>query len=182
MKRTYVLAFVMTVGVSLIGVFVSVGAFVFLHSRIQAARGALQDIATEIGTREMARRNARALAQILAARERDIERVQSFFIDRDRPVEFVETLERLATTAGVALEISVDEGVGRDTPLVFRLSVKGARVRVLQYLGLIETVPHAVRVAAFQYQSEVSREDAAGQDSGNVPAVLSILLEVESQT
>ena len=176
MKQRYLLTFVVTIGVSLLGALASVGAFVLLNARIQDAHTDLGDIAGEIITREEARKNARILAAVLVEKQSDIARVQSFFVDRNRPVEFIEALEHMAVETQVTLALSIDEASTRTDLLVFRLSVDGEAAAVRTYLGLLETMPYAVRVAAFQYHSDDSGEAKAGAH-----ASLSVLLEVEGR-
>lgn len=177
MKRMHLFTFMATVGVSLIGTLASMGMFVFLYARIQDAYSDLEDIAGEISAREDARKNARALAVVLAEKQDDVNRVRSFFVDRNRPVAFIEALERLAAETNVGLEISIDEGNARTDLFVFRLSVDGEAPRVRAYLGLLETMPYAVRVAAFQYH--IGEAEKSGN---NANGSLSVLLEVEART
>jgi hypothetical protein len=134
-------------------------------------------IESRIATLENDRKIVLASADTLARHAPDLEIIGLFLIDRERPVEFIESLENLAKSTGSEIAIDVvplEKGTLLDV-LRFRLTVEGERGKVLKYLKLLEFMPYEISVEDLAYQSGIP-----GEETGPTETRLIISIKVKT--
>lgn len=128
------------------------GGLWLLSRSVTRTQASIQRIRNEILMLEEERRFARAVQSFLDKRGDDIAGLDKIFIDRERPVEFIETVENLARTTGNRLTIEFNEGVSTKTILSFRLTIEGAESSTKKYLELLELLPHIIKIENLSFQ------------------------------
>lgn len=140
-----------------------VGVFGWLYiamaSAVRRADSGLAQVEASIAGLERERRQARIFERTIEGREKDLARIENFFVDHERPLEFIEQLESLAKVTGslIALNIESPTAGGRD--LNFRITLDGFEPNVARYLKLFELLPYEIKVQELTLQKiEGSRE------------------------
>lgn len=123
-----------------------------LSRSVTRTQDSIQRIRSEILMLEEERKFARVVQSFLDKRGDDIAGLDKIFIDRERPVEFIETLENLARTTGNRLTIEFNEGVSTKTILSFRLTIEGAESSTKKYLELLELLPYIIKIENLSFQ------------------------------
>ena len=136
------------------------GIFLLLAGRVWSDADVRRDFASKINDRMNERVIGNRSAALFSSRSADIERIRSFFINRDQPVAFVENLERAATKSGAIVTFDLDEANSTPHDLLFRLTVGGSQESVIRYLELLETMPYLM------HGEEITFEKAAPGNAG----------------
>ena len=149
-----------------------VWSFWKLNSLAVSLRAKLNEIHAEVFFNEHERKAIRLAEATIKEHQEDLARINKIFINKEKPVEFVEDLESLAKISGNLFVIDLDEtksAEGKD--LFFRLAVDGNQASVTRYLKALELMPYkmSVKEAAFQRI-----------DSDKATHRLSLLISVES--
>ena len=114
-------------------------------------------------------------------------KVNELFIDKEVPIEFINFLEKLATTSQLLIEIS--PGARKETKedpwsnLSFQLSLSGSFPNFLKFLEKLEASPYLIEVLNLNIkkltQSELQSEKFKAFSAGDVKA--DILIKVFTQ-
>lgn len=155
--------------VSFISVAVLAGAFLWMARSVRHGVLARQAIAQDIADLAEDRAAARNAAALVRSRAADLDRVKNFFVDRERPVAFVEDLERLAKDTDTVLALGVDEGGSDKDTFLFHLSVEGDRARVIRYVRGLEAIPYVIHVDEMSLEKGNPESYRAGIASGRGP-------------
>lgn len=131
---------------SLVGIGFWGWAFITLSAGVERSRSGIRDLQVEIQQQETEERFARLAAQMFRERSRDLSRLDEIFISRARPIAFLERLEEMARATRNKLVVNVTEPGLEEMELTFRLTVDGTLASIRQYLKLVETLPHLLRV------------------------------------
>ena len=136
----------------------------------------------EISRLVQTRANAKAAAAVMRERRDDILRIQNFFVDRERPIAFLKSLEGIAGALGVTLAVDVDSTEDDKNSLAFRLALGGTREGVMRALALIERMPYGVVVQDASYEEVSSSGTGSTVRSGGTPSSrLTLLIRVRAQ-
>ncbi len=125
------------------------------------------------------RRRAQVLEAVLEKRKRDLGRITEFFVDRERPIAFIEAVERAAAATGNTIAIDVDEGAGGGQVLLFRFTAEGTEANLLRYVRLLETLPYKLEIGEITYQKIPS--DSSSGPGSKPPARLLLTLGVRAR-
>lgn len=148
---------------------ISAGIFWYLSSGVREIGAELETIELQIVRLEKERASAVLSAELAKRRPADITRIRAFFVNRERPVAFIEALEGLARDTGVEILLNAEERASRPGFLAFRIGLKGAKEGLLTHLRLMELMPYKISV-----EDVVFREDLAGSE-------LILLFQVKTQ-
>lgn len=137
---------------SLAPVIFAAGAFTWLYLYIQGSTERLAIIENNLYLLDEERRSARSVELIFDVKKEEIFRLGKFFIPGDKPVEFIENLEKIArgTANQISLEVVTEKPVGG--ALSFRIAVEGYKESAIRYLSLIELLPHELSIEEFSFQ------------------------------
>ena len=139
-----------------------------LARRVNANNLERREIELRIAGLEEERRNARNLASLLDERRLEVSRINRFFIDRDRPIAFIEDIERLAAATDNIVTIDIDEEQSDERNLGFQLTLEGSQVSILNYVRLFELAEY--KIAGQELAFQKSAADAAQTTSAGRPA------------
>ncbi len=128
------------------------GIFFLLAVQVRSGADVRRDLVSKISDRIDERAVGNSSAALFSVRSADIERVRSFFINRDQPVAFVENLERAAATGGVIVTFNLDEAGSGPHDLLFRLTIGGSQESVIRYLELLEVAPYLAHIEEVTFQ------------------------------
>ena len=162
MRMTPMQKMIGAVAVSVAAVAAAGGVFLWLAfsvAREGLARGA---ISSRIRDMAEERALARAASAVAEARAGDLARIRGFFINRKKPLAWVEFLEASARAAGNSIALALDEGAG--DALIFRATLEGTPESILRALRAWEAAPYAFSPEDFIFQK------LPAQSSGVLPA------------
>lgn len=144
---------------------------------VNRADSSLAEVEVRIAALETERKQARGLDRIIEERGEDLNRIETFFVDRDHPLEFIERLESLAKTTGNLIALGV-EGTPTASYLTFRITLDGLEANVTNYLKLFELLPYEMRVEEFSLQkisgSSLSVSGSTKSSDTRLTAVISV--------
>lgn len=143
----------------------------------------LQEIESRIAILEGERKAARLFDSFSEERQEELGRIRRFFPNRERPVELIEELEKLARDTKNSISIDVDEGkskIGKD--LVFRLTVEGSQKSPRDYLKLLLLLPYEIRVEDMVFQKiTTAQKDVSSLPTYRLLAVISVNPALDSK-
>lgn len=145
-------SFIKTLILSIAAVAAVVGVFLFMTTRISGGIDARATIVPEIYRMSEERVLGRGGGLLLASRQDDLERINAFFVDRARPLDFVESLQRAARMTGNFAEFTVDERASSGGDLLFRASVEGTGGSVMRYIQALEFLPYIVLMEEVNFE------------------------------
>jgi len=151
-KKKFVIS---ALGTSLI---LGVGLWGFwrMSHRVARADIVLAEIQGKIDGLFEERRQSRTLEAILVKYRDDIRRIEEVFVDRARPVAFIEAIEELASKTGNAIAIEVNEPGSEKRALSFRITLEGERDNLLTYIRLLENLPYKIETTEMFFQKDVA--------------------------
>ena len=140
----------------------SVWIFWFFASGVSedgAARAAIQ---ARLDGFAQDRLRTQAFGMVRARRQEDIGRILGFFVDRARPIVFLQALEGLGRATGTAVAIEVDDAAGDGGHLGLRVIAEGSGQQTMaRFVRLLERLPYAVTVT--QINEEKKSSDAGAR-------------------
>ncbi len=162
--------FVVTVVLALVAVSTSFVIFWWLLLYVRNSAMRLGDVESKIAVSEEERKVARAAETFLKEQERDLERIRLFSPNKERPVEFIESIESLGKDTGNSIVLDFDEGRSKGANLVFRITVEGTAQSVRQYLRIMELMPYEIHVEDLAFQRlTIANESEKQQVSRSLP-------------
>lgn len=175
----------LTVILSLITVSIFGLVLGWLFIRVKKASVALKETADKIALLETERKTARETQILFKVRAEDLTKINRFFVDRERPVEFIENLEKIAQKTKGQIVIDFDEGRSKEKNLFFRLTVDGSEAGTRKYLKLLELMPYKIGVENVTFQKIIAGEMPAFPSRPKVlkdtkSHRLTILIQVET--
>ena len=141
---------------TLTAVSVAVGVFGWLYISMASAVGradsSLALVREKVADLERERHLARNFERILGERKEELARIETFFVDHEHPLEFIERLENLAKITGNSPALGVEGSPAERSQLTFRITLDGNETSITQYLKLFELLPYQIGVEEFTMQ------------------------------
>lgn len=134
--------------------------FFWLVSTIQNSEANLEEIKSNVSIYEMDRAAIRLSEKIISEYGFSITRVNEFFIDDKRPINFIEDIQDLAKKTENSIELNLREGSDQKGWIDFLIKIEGSEKNVLDYLTLLELMPYEIRIKDLKYQTRVSEKSA----------------------
>lgn len=119
---------------------------------VQGAEINILELKNKISSLEKDIKQAGQLELIQKERTQDFARLEKFFADKERPIEFIETLEKVAKDSKNEISISFDENKSKNGKLFFKLNIIGNETSILQYLKLLELISYPLGVENLTWQ------------------------------
>ncbi len=136
------------------------GGFWFVASGVMRDDAVRADIAARLDGFAQDRARAQAFSVLRAERQEDITRMSEFFVDRARPVAFLQALEGLGRATGTTIAIEVDDAASDTEHLGFRVVVEGSgQKNMARFARLLERLPYVITVG--EINEEKKSPDAA---------------------
>ncbi len=123
-----------------------------LLNQAKTASTVLRGSAEKIFELEAKRKLADEMRILIKDRAEDLAKINKFFVDRERPVEFIENLEEVGKKTKNRVFIDFDEARSKGKNLYFKLTIEGSENSTRQYLKLLELMPYKVRVEDLNFQ------------------------------
>jgi hypothetical protein len=158
MRLTIMHKLTATTGAALIVIGILVWAMLFLASKIDGMQSHITQTKTAISSLENQRRHMSSLTRIVEERQRDFERINSYFVDSDRPITFIETLEDLARRTENSITLDTGTSIGREETLAFNIMIEGTQESTLRYIKLVELLPYELTIENFNIVLQPARE------------------------
>lgn len=115
-------------------------AFFFLLGRIRAESAEIEAAKIRRASLEARRGEAKREDALLAELQTDIARVESVFVER--PLDFFEFLEALASRENLTISLSLGDGAGAEKPEYLRVTISGRYRNLLRFVRGIEASPY----------------------------------------
>ena len=133
----------------------------FLFSEVKAANERISSLSNDIELRSKQEGALRSVKDIVAETAVVRQELDTYFIEKEGVVAFLELLESVGRSAGTAVTIQVVEkrpleGSEALEELHIKLDAVGSWEGVVQFLGLLEYLPYEAGVG----QLVISRKDA----------------------
>ena len=120
----------------------------FLYREMQAIKTEIQTIREGIASLEAENGAIRDFQAVRSRRADDIGRINKFFIEKDRPLDFIESLEYLGRITQTALAIDAG-GMNKESDyFTFRLAIDGNQKNTFKFLSLLERMPYTILVSS----------------------------------
>lgn len=143
--------FVLTIIISVLFVAVFGWAYLSMITALGRADSNLAEVEAQIASLENERRQARNMDRLVEERGTDLKRIESFFVDHEHPLEFIEKLENLAKITGSQIALGV-EGQNSAGQLTFRVTLDGLEQNIGRYLKLFELLPYESKIEELTLQ------------------------------
>jgi|GEM_PF-3404987 hypothetical protein len=169
--------FVATLSASIAVLGVAFWGFGYIASVILRDQATRADLQERLVSLAQDRVRADAAAALRGRRGDDIARVLGFFVERARPVVFLQSLENLGRITRTTVTIDVDDDGVAAGYMGFRVIVEGEGRDTARYLRLLEHLPYVMTIA------EISDEKALSDGSAQTgpPDRLAVRLRVRAR-
>lgn len=128
------------------------GAYFWMFGRIRNLGILIEEDRVKILFLEEERKAVRGVDSLLSEREADVSRIKNFFVEPERVVEFIESIETLAKNTGNKISIDFDEAKSSGENYYFRFTIDGTEKSVIGYLRATELYPALIRIQDFVLQ------------------------------
>lgn len=167
--------FILTAAIAAVGVLAAGSAFGWLALHTGIILKNLEEVETKLAAMEYGRKNAYAIRNVLKEKRVITSRIRALFINRDRPIAFLDEITRLGKITGNNVVLDYSEQESDQESLAFRLTVEGAAENTLKYVKLLELMPFALSIESINWQA-FSPADAAGNTrDGKLPDTRTLL-------
>jgi len=163
---------------------VSIFGYMRLYQKVWDFSAKLRELETSIRKFEEERRAARAFKILAEKRDKDLERIDKFWVDRGRPIAFIEDLEKLAENTQTTMVLDFEENKSKGNELFFRLTVNGSEKNVRKFLRALEFIAYEIKIDALSFQRISERELSAvipTRSLGNATHRLIVSLNVKAK-
>ncbi len=148
MKDTQKQKSIIAITISFFLIIVSIAGTWFLYREMQMITTEIQIIREEIASLEAENGAIRDFQAVRSRRADDIERINKFFIEKDRPLDFIESLESLGRVTHSTLAIDAG-GLSKESDyFTFRLAIDGNQENTFKFLTLLERMPYTIIVSS----------------------------------
>ncbi|OGZ96772.1 MAG: hypothetical protein A3J10_02425 [Candidatus Sungbacteria bacterium RIFCSPLOWO2_02_FULL_54_10] len=154
--------------VALAAVGIAAWGFAQAIAIVWQGHAAQAEIRQNIGVRAEERQSARASEVLLRNRQEDIRRIGAFFVPRHGPIAFIEAVEYVASRTGNTISLDIDENVGGERALRFRLTVEGGANGLVDFMRAVELLPYKIDIQDMVFQDT---SPAGGALPGKTPSV-----------
>lgn len=139
---------IIAIAVSFLLIIASIAGTWFLYREMRAIKTEIQTIRDGIALLEAENGTIRDFQTIRSRRRDDIGRINKFFIEKDRPLDFIEAIESLGRITHSTLAIDAG-GVSKESDyFIFRLAIDGDQENTLKFLSLLERMPYTIRISS----------------------------------
>ncbi len=125
------------------------GATFFLYQHLQTVKTEIQSIQERIAILETEKSAIRDFQIIQMERKTDIDHIKAFFIEKDRPLLFIETVEMLGRKTNTKLSLDAEVPKQNEPHFTFRVTAEGTYRDVVRLLTLIERLPYEVAIRSY---------------------------------
>jgi hypothetical protein len=139
--RYWITLTLVTLGVLLLGI-----GFVQLVQYIGVYDVEINDGTAKLEAINAERTSTRELAMLLNERSDDMARIKGIFVDPERPIRFIESVEALGVTTQCEVLLNI---VGVDTTtheMRFHFDVSGSEQDLFRFLELLDLMPYVMHV------------------------------------
>lgn len=142
-----------------------IGLFLYIRNANQE----IAELTSAIDQQLLTESRLRSVESIMEDTEEEQEKLEGYFVGQDDIVGFIETIESLAGTVGLTIEItSVDvEEVGESEAYQFlklRFDTEGLWGETTHFLALLEALPNAITIHRAVFNSKLEGEGASEWD------------------
>lgn len=152
MKFTSRQNFFLTIVLSLAGFSFFGLVLIILLNQTKTASVVLRQSAEKIAELETKIKLAGEMQVLIKDRAGDLSKINKFFVDRERPVGFIEDLEGIAKKTKNRIAIDFMETRSKGKSLFFKLTIEGSESSTRKYLKLLELMPYKIRVEDLTFQ------------------------------
>ena len=140
---------IVAIAISFFLIIASIAGTWFLYREMRGIKTEIQTIRDGIALLEAENGAIRDFQTIRSRRADDIKRINNFFIEKDRPLDFIEAIESLGRITRSTLAIDAG-GIDKESDyFTFRLAIDGDPENTLNFLSLLEQIPYTIRVSSF---------------------------------
>ncbi|MBI3273657.1 MAG: hypothetical protein HYZ69_00780 [Candidatus Colwellbacteria bacterium] len=148
------LAAIIAFSLCAIGVSVFLFAEIFRETRKNAA--IIARLKTQISAEEQKRALSHEAKTLLSDRKDDIAKIENTFVDKNTPVEFIESIEALARRTRNTMSLEIDSANSDDARLGFRLTLEALEKNTFDFLTLLELLPYHISITEINFQKIAS--------------------------
>jgi type II secretory pathway component PulM len=128
-----------------------------------------------------------SLKKDLKTAEEDLNKINSFFIDKDFPIEIIKFWEKTAEETNVKIDISSPSVASEETEewpfIIFQINVISSFNNFLRFLEKIENSPYLVVVKEISIKKSEQTQEVSGSSSkNNVSVFLSIKVYTKNES
>ena len=152
MRLTTFQQFVSTAFFAVFAVAVFSGAYFWMFNQIGKLGASVEEDRDKILFLEEEWKAVHRIDILLSKREADVLRIKNFFVEPEKVVEFIESMEALAKNIGNKISIDFDEAKSSGENYYFRFTVDGTAEGVIGYLRALELYPAEIRIQDFIFQ------------------------------
>lgn len=156
-----------------------ISAWVWLSFFVQKELITAADITTQTLILEQERSRRDQSQHILSTDIQDIKRINDFFADHQRPVQFLQDMEQTAELTSNNLLITPGSGEQIENTLAFNFEIDGTAQSVFQFLRALEYAPYSITTNEFTFQRLSPKTDAIAQ--GAPTARLNVSIRVATR-
>lgn len=169
---------IITIVFSGVVLFALTGGAWYLYKIMNSINSEIQATRSEIASIESENDVIREFQQLVTKRAPDINRVHALFIEADRPLRFIETIESLGRTTKNLITLDA-QSPGNDTQyFTFRITAEGEKRNVFRFLDLLEHMPYEITVRSYS-SNALSEQDPTDPESQRMR--LALMLEVKTK-
>lgn len=184
MRFTLKQKFIFTISAVIFAVAAQAALYWQFYSKVREERERLSMIEADIRSSESERAAARKIDEVVSSHEDEIRRIEKFFVDPERPVDFIESLENLARKTRNQVALSVESSPKDQHIFSFRVSADGKEEELVKYLRLLELLPYEIQVDEISLQRGQGQENPPGGSSEALAAPthrLTLLIRVKTK-
>ena len=150
----------------------------YLYQNVNRIRTENFNIRQSIASLEAENNSIRDFQAIRTSRQADIERINKFFIEKERPLNFIEAMESLGRSTRIRMSLDAAGQPDKGNSFTFRILAEGERSNIFRLISLIEKMPYYITVNSFSL-NQAANLGPAGSEIKNT--VLSMTISVRTK-
>lgn len=135
--------------------------FVYISNNMHEARAELSKTVTEISLMEKDQIHLAYMSDLLKDRNADVVRLMALAVNRDRPLQFIERIEKIGHITNTVLALNIDEAKSTPESLMFHAIIDGTDTSIRNMLRLIEAFPYQITIENLSFQRELNQDTAS---------------------
>lgn len=150
---------------------------------ILSAQSDLRDVQQKIMQIGADRERAHTNADFLNKRADDINTILNFFVLKDRPLSFIETIEMVARRTGNKMTLNPEEIKSDPSSLLFRIAIEGTDDTVRSMIRILDSLPYDAATESLQFSRDILPETQVPSiaSAKNIPARAAIAIRVKTR-
>ena len=137
------------ISLSILSIVILIIGTSYLYHRVNLVKAEIQEIKSGIASIEAENDAIRNFQMIRSSHAADIKRIRAFFIEKDQPLDFIETIESLGRSTHTKLTLDALPTTNKTTSLTFRIVAEGNEKDVFRFLSLVELAPYQITIHSF---------------------------------